>query len=144
MRLYGALSRLDIDARFVILLAALTIGSVGLEVFWPSPAAAATKTVIVTMTDKPARYHPGDLKIPVGTTVDWKNTAKTLHDVNTVAADARNKNDVHLPPGAKPFDSGFLRPGQSFKYRFTVPGDYTYFCLPHEKDGMVGHIDVTG
>ncbi len=35
-------------------------------------------------------------------------------------------------------------PGQSWKHKFTVPGDYTYFCIPYEKDGMVGHIDVAG
>lgn len=107
------------------------------------PARAAGKTVVVTMTDKPPQYHPDNLKIPVGTTVEWQNTAKTLHDVTTDADSAQNPADVKLPPGAKSFDSGFMAPGATFKYTFTVPGDYTYVCIPHEKDHMVGHITVT-
>lgn len=142
MKVYKPPSRLRINFRFLILAAALAIGSLSLQVFDASWAAAATKTVIVTMTDTPPKYVPENLRISVGTTVEWKNTAKSLHDVSTVVGDAQNKKDVHLPSGAKPFDSGFLMPGQSWKHKFIVPGNYTYFCIPHEKDGMVGHIDV--
>lgn len=106
-------------------------------------ARAAGKTVVVTMTDKPPQYHPETLKIPVGTTVEWDNNAKTLHDVTTDASSAQNPADVKLPPGAKPFDSGFMQPGATFKYTFTAPGEYTYICIPHEKDHMVGHLVVT-
>src|SRR5713226_9272722 len=48
-----------------------------------------------------------------------------------------------IPPGAKPFDSGFMRPGTTFDYTFTVPGTYRYTCVPHEKDGMNGTVVVT-
>jgi plastocyanin len=126
-----------------IVVGVLAFGFIGLQGLLSSPATAAVKTVVVTMTDNPARYVPEDLKISVGTTVEWKNTAKSIHDVSTVAGDAQNKNDVHLPSGAKPFDSGFLMPGQTFSHKFIVPGHYTYFCIPHEKDRMVGHLDVT-
>ena len=40
------------------------------------------------------------------------------------------------------FDSGFIPPGGDYSYTFTVPGRYRYFCLPHEKAGMVGVIVV--
>jgi len=144
MTLYTSLSRPRRAFRFVILVTAVTVGALSVQVFDASETAAATSTVTVTMTDAPPKYVPESLRIAVGTTVEWKNTAQSLHDVSTVVGDAQNKKDVHLPSGAKPFDSGFLTPGQSWKHRFTVPGHYTYFCVPHEKDGMVGHIDVAG
>jgi len=109
-----------------------------------APAArAADNVVTVTMTDKPPEYVPAKLTIPVGTTVVWKNTAKTLHDVTTDADSVQKPGDVLLPPGAKSFDSGFMQPDTSFEYTFSVPGKYIYTCIPHEKDGMVGEIDVT-
>jgi plastocyanin len=111
---------------------------------WMAPTVcAADKTVVVTMTDKPPRYVPEKLTISVGTTVVWKNTGQTLHDVTTDAESALKKSDVALPAGAKPFDSGFMPPGSTFQYTFSVPGHYVYFCIPHEKDGMVGVVEVT-
>jgi plastocyanin len=104
---------------------------------------AFAKTVTITMTDKPPMYVPQKLTIPVGTTVEWVNNAKTLHDVTTDADSVQKPDDVKLPPGAQSFDSGFMQPGATFDYTFTVPGNYKYTCIPHEKDGMVGEIDVT-
>ncbi|MGH7932435.1 MAG: cupredoxin domain-containing protein [Candidatus Binataceae bacterium] len=106
-------------------------------------AHAAGKTVVVTMTDKPPTYVPEKLTIKVGTTVEWKNNAKTLHDVTTDVTAVQNKSDVSLPPGAKSFDSGFMTPGVSWSHTFTVPGHYKYACIPHEKDHMVGEVTVT-
>lgn len=118
----------------------IIIGATGLMGY---PSSAAAKTVTITMTDKPPMYMPAKLTIPVGTTVEWQNNAKTLHDVTTDADSVQKPADVKLPPGAKSFDSGFMQPGASFDYTFTVPGHYVYTCIPHEKDGMVGEIDVT-
>jgi plastocyanin len=105
-------------------------------------AFAATPAVTVTMTDKPARFHPEKVVIKKGETVKWTNNAKTLHSVDADPAAAQKKGDVSLPKGAKPFDSGFLQPGMSYEHTFTVPGTYKYTCLPHEKDGMNGVIVV--
>jgi plastocyanin len=55
---------------------------------------------------------------------------------------AQRKEDVVLPSGAKPFDSGFMQPDATFDYTFTVRGTYKYTCVPHEKDGMNGVIVV--
>jgi len=63
-------------------------------------ARAAGKTVVVTMTDKPPAYVPEKLTVKAGTTVVWKNTAQSLHDVTTDPSMAQNKSDVALPPGA--------------------------------------------
>jgi plastocyanin len=119
---------------------AIVAGVAGLMSY---PIGASAKTVTVTMTDKPPKYIPTKLTIPVGTTVEWQNNAKTLHDVTTDADSVQKPSDVKLPPGAQSFDSGFMQPGATFDYTFTVPGQYVYTCIPHEKDGMVGEIDVT-
>jgi plastocyanin len=63
-----------------------------------------------------------------------------VHSVTAVPDDASNAKDVSLPKGAPTFDSGFMAPGGTFEYTFTVPGTYRYFCVPHEKAGMVGTI----
>jgi plastocyanin len=109
----------------------------------PDRARAAATTVAVTMTDKPPAYVPPKLTVKAGTTVVWKNTGDALHDVTTDESKVQNKSDVALPSGAKPFDSGFMAPGTSWSYTFTVPGRYTYACIPHEKDHMIGEITVT-
>lgn len=108
-----------------------------------SLVSAAGSPVVVTMTDKPARYVPEKITVKVGTTVEFRNTGQVVHDVTTDASIAQDKADVSLPPDAKPFDSGFIAPGQSWSYTFTVPGRYLYACIPHEKDRMVGEVLVT-
>lgn len=47
-----------------------------------------------------------------------------------------------LPNGAQPWDSGMINPGQTYRRTFTVAGQYSYFCIPHESMGMVGKIVV--
>jgi plastocyanin len=106
------------------------------------PARAAASTVEVKMGDEPAVYEPVKVTIKVGDTVKWVNTGKTLHSVTLNPEDAQNAANVSEPKGAKTFDSGFMEPGKSFSYTFTVPGTYKYICVPHEKAGMVGEVVV--
>ncbi len=40
------------------------------------------------------------------------------------------------------WDSGFIAGGRSFSRRFTEPGTYRYFCIPHEGAGMLGTVIV--
>jgi plastocyanin len=109
-----------------------------------APATAlAAPDVVVKMTDKPPMYTPMKVAIKVGQTVEWVNNAETLHSVTTDPDSAQKPTDVSSPPGAKPFDSGFMKPGMTFDYTFTVPGTYKYLCLPHEKDGMIGYVTVS-
>jgi plastocyanin len=106
-----------------------------------APAALAS-TVEVKMGDEPAVYEPAKVTIKVGDTVKWTNTGKSLHYVTLVPANAQNPADASEPKGAKTFDSGFMPPGGTFSYTFSVPGTYKYFCVPHEKAGMVGEVVV--
>ena len=87
-------------------------------------------------------FSPQGLAIASGTTLRFINqdagnshTATTYH--STILDRARR-----IPEKAKPWDSGFLLPGQSFAVTLTVPGVYDYYCQPHEMAGMVGRIVV--
>jgi plastocyanin len=103
------------------------------------PAAAAQT---VTMTDS-LKFQPSQIEVPVGTTVTWNNTSSVVH---TVTADPSKANDpahVKLPEGAETFDSGMIQPGGSFSHTFETPGEYRYFCIPHEGVGMIGTVTVT-
>ena len=115
----------------------------GAAVLMAPATAIAGAAVVVKMTDKPPMYMPMKVAIKVGQTVEWVNNAQTLHGVTTDPDSAQKPGDVASPPGAKPIDSGFMKPGSTFDYTFTVPGTYKYLCLPHEKDGMVGYVVVS-
>lgn len=47
-----------------------------------------------------------------------------------------------VPEGAEAWDSGFLKPGETFKVTMEEEGIHHYLCLPHESQGMVGLIAV--
>ncbi len=97
---------------------------------------------VVELTDE-FKYVPGRLQIKKDSTLEWRNVSQVVHTVTADPTRAVNAKDVELPKTAKPFDSGDILPGQSFKYTFEVPGKYRYFCVPHEIFGMVGEIEVT-
>lgn len=104
----------------------------------PDPSSEVS---VVKMTSG-LKYNPAELTITAGQTVEWKNVAIMMHTVTADPSLAKKADDVALPPGAKPFNSGDIGPGKSFQYVFDVPGTYKYFCIPHESMGMVGTITV--
>lgn len=122
--------------------ATVALAAVSLAVPAAVVHAAGAPAVVVTMTDKPPKFIPETVTIKPGQTVEWKNTAKTLHSVDADPSMVQNPKDVVLPKGAKPFDSGFMQPGASFAHTFKAPGTYKYTCVPHEKDHMNGEIIV--
>jgi plastocyanin len=61
-------------------------------------------------------YTPDPVPISVGVTVRWTNNDDVEHTVTSDTA---------------VFDSGGLDPGESFEYRFDVPGTYPYHCEIH-------------
>jgi plastocyanin len=71
------------------------------------------------------QYSPTPLTVEIGETVTWKNEGFVSH---TVTADG----------GA--FDSGTMRGGTSFSFKFTSPGDFKYSCSIHPQ--MHGEVIV--
>jgi plastocyanin len=127
-----------VDALIIL----LTVAAVsGLSILAPAFGASAP-VMVIKMSDKPPKFLPDKVTIKAGETVEWVNNAKTLHSVDGDPSMALKPSDVSLPPGAKPFDSGFMKPDTTWEYTFKVPGTYKYTCVPHEKDGMNGEIVV--
>ena len=116
----------------------------------PSPSAVASPSAsavaqgqTVNMTDT-YQFQPATLTVPRGTTVTWMNTGQQQHTVTDDPAKAANRADAQLPNGAQPWDSGLIDAGKTFTHTFDTPGEYTYFCMPHEALGMVARITVSG
>ena len=106
-------------------------------------AGGAPAEVTVRMNDQ-NQYVPAAITVARGTTVTWTNVGVMPHTVTTDPSKASNKANAVVPAGVQPWDSGVINGGQSWSHTFTVSGDYTYFCLPHEQLGMIGTITVTG
>jgi plastocyanin len=75
----------------------------------------------------PGSFNPRVLQILAGNTVTWINYDESVH---TVTADDES------------FDSGDIKPGQSFSVVVTTPGDHPYHCK--YDPSMVGLLKVTG
>jgi plastocyanin len=101
------------------------------------PASEAT----ITMTEG-LRFDPAEVTITVGGTVTWVNEASVDHTATGDPGKAAEEGDAELPEGAEAWDSGFVKPGDSFSMTFDVPGTYGYFCIPHENVDMLGVIEV--
>jgi len=87
-------------------------------------------------------FVPPKTVIKAGQKVTWKDSSDAIHDVVDDAGKAVNSADVHVPHGVKPFDSGWIQPGQTFSHTFTTPGVYQYACTLHEGYGMKGTVVV--
>jgi plastocyanin len=94
----------------------------------PPPPKAVTKTVKTGDNF----YKPKKLKVTVGTTVRWKNTGRSLHNV--------------VPNKGKAFGTARLSPGKSYRYTFASPGKFKYYCSFHgaPNTGQHGTIIVKG
>ncbi len=86
------------------------------------------QNVTVMMQDN--YFSPANITVPVGTTVTWVQSGNNPH--TTTSYDGLWDSGI-LPGGS----------GQSFSFTFNQPGTYTYFCRPHEAQGMVGSVTVT-
>ncbi len=88
-------------------------------------------------------FHPDTLTLNVGDTVTWHNNGQIQHTSTADPSQATNPDEhVKLPEGADTWDSGLLNQGEEFSVTFDVAGEYTYFCIPHEAAGMIGHLTV--
>jgi plastocyanin len=98
-------------------------------------------------------FDPERVEVSVGEPVVWKNTGSRAHTV-TAYEDAIPDDADYFASGG--FDSqsaaedgwrdgfgGAIESGQVYERAFDVPGEYGYFCVPHEPGGMVGTVVVS-
>lgn len=83
------------------------------------------RVVQVTVHELNYIFSPGDLTVPVGTSVTWQNETASPHTATSVTP--------HL------FDRPLSGYG-SAAFRFTRPGIYTYYCALHPY--MLGVVTV--
>jgi plastocyanin len=98
--------------------------------------------VVIRMTSD-MKFVPERATAKVGQIVEWMNDADgPAHTVTDDPDKVVDPAHVSSPKGAKPFDSGVIGSGKSFRYTFKIPGVYRYACEPHEQ-AMRGEITVT-
>ncbi|WP_123535616.1 plastocyanin/azurin family copper-binding protein [Halosimplex salinum] len=90
-------------------------------------------------------YDPDEYTVTAGETVTWYFDSPA-HNVGCVPDDNRQ---VSLPDDAEPFasyDEGSpgqtVQQGETYEHTFETPGEYTYVCIPHARQGMVGTVIV--
>lgn len=103
-----------------------------------APKVGAHVFMVTGFTFKPRRVI-----IKPGEAVEWKNTTEEVHTVTDIPGLAIFPEDIGLPAGAHPFNSGGIMPGGTYRHTFKVPGLYKYFCKLHEVFHMTGEVVVT-
>jgi len=100
-----------------------------------------------------AFFRPAEIEVEAGTTVVFRNTGNRRHTVTAYGSGIPDEAEFFASGG---FDSeraaregwmdgfeGRIESGQVYEHTFEVPGEYQYFCIPHEPSGMVGTVVVT-
>jgi len=80
----------------------------------------------IKMFDSYPGYDKPRLVVSPGSIVVWTNVGEIEHNVVS--------DDEH-------FNSGVLRPGESFSMKFVHPGTYPYYCMDH-RGWMMGDVIV--
>jgi len=129
--------------RMLLLYALLfLVGLVLLALHTTAAMSAAQPPVLIKMVDMPPTFEPGQVTIKAGQSVEWQNVGNEVHHATSDPALAIKSSEVANPQGVQPFDSGFLRPGETFTHSFPKPGIYKYTCVVHEAKGMTGVVIV--
>jgi len=87
-------------------------------------------------------FDPIGVLIKPGQTVRWTNRNPGNSHTTTAYNPANFERPLRMPKQAKPWNSDFLLPNETFSITLTVEGVYDYYCVPHEHAGMVGRIVV--
>ena len=107
------------------------------------------QTSTVDMNDELA-FAPKRIEVEAGTTVTWKNVGSIGHSVTAY--------EDEIPDGAGYFasgdfdsqqaavdaypDEGNVTEGGTYEHTFETTGEYEYYCIPHEMNGMIGSVKV--
>jgi plastocyanin len=96
-------------------------------------------------------FEPETVTVEVGDTVVWKNTSQRSHTV-TAYGNQRPEGAAFFASGG--YDSteaardawrdngGAIYSCETYEHGFEVTGAFPYFCIPHERAGMVGTVVV--
>lgn len=117
----------------------------GLAVLCAAPALSAAESVIEmkgSARGEQVWFAPLGLAMAAGTTVRFVNRDPGNSHTATCYHPAILDRPRRVPRAAKPWDSDFLMPGDSFAVVLAVPGVYDFYCQPHEMAGMVGRLVV--
>jgi plastocyanin len=96
-------------------------------------------------------FEPAELTVSVGEEVVWYNNSARAHSVTAYEESIPDEADYFATGGyeteaaaREAWDgmNGALTNGQRYSHTFEVPGTYDYFCIPHERAGMVGQVVV--
>ncbi len=91
------------------------------------PAGDSSGDIAASVSIIDFEFADGNVTVNVGDTIEWTNTGDIAHTVTSDNAD---------------FDSGSLSKGDTFTFKATEAGDFTYFCQFHSN--MQGSITVIG
>jgi plastocyanin len=96
-------------------------------------------------------FAPSTITVVVGATVKWTNDTDEVHTVTAYQDGVPAGGSYFASGGAKSerearddLDASLIDRGETFEFRFTNPGTYRYFCIPHESQGMKGTVVVKG
>jgi len=96
----------------------------------PTPAEPADHVVRI----QGMRYHPKQLAVETGDTVEWVNEDAVAHTVTS----SRGMEILR-----EPLNSPFLLQADRYRYTFQVAGRYEYLCLPHMQQAPMRGATVT-
>jgi len=98
-------------------------------------------------------FVPQEYEVSVGDTVLWRNTSGADHTVTAYESAIPEEAEFFTSGGYEDeqtareawYESrgGRIPTRETFEHTFEVPGTYSYFCIPHERGGMVGTIVVS-
>ncbi len=97
-------------------------------------------------------FIPTELDVTVGETVIWYNNNDRAHTV-TAYETALPADGMYFASGGYADEStareayerdlgGAIYAGERYEHTFETAGEFPYFCVPHERQGMTGTIVV--
>ncbi|MFB6103264.1 MAG: plastocyanin/azurin family copper-binding protein [Haloplanus sp.] len=96
-------------------------------------------------------FKPATITVAAGDEVVWYNNSARAHSITAYGDKIPEGADYFATGGydseqaaREAWDgmSGSITTGERYRHTFEVPGRYTYFCIPHERAGMVGQVVV--
>jgi plastocyanin len=96
-------------------------------------------------------FQPAEFEASVGDTVVWGNVGSRGHSVTAYESLIPEDATYFASGGADSQEEalrnwpskGNVQSGETYEHTFEVPGEYEYYCIPHEAAGMKATVVVT-